>query len=189
MQSLAPQRPFPRELRPAHLPPQCNRRQKSGASPPPSSKARDRASQFFTSLEVTIVLGIGRPAARRRTSASGRVHEVAMVQRSGGRALQRSFRAPGSNTTPSRSSISLRSTSRSSRSISELGRSSRMVVRLGRPCAICTTASGLKAVFEPPTDAKLGPRQEWNRSGRRPNQTAGRYSGSQSSHLLYIGGR
>src|SRR6266404_3118030 len=93
-----------------------------------------------------MVLGMGRPAARKRTSASGRVHEVAMVQRCGGR-MSRSCRAPGSRTTPSRSSISIRSTSRSSRSIScgsAFGSSSRIVVRLGRPCAMWTTVSGSK---------------------------------------------
>jgi len=85
-----------------------------------------------TSLHVTIFPGIFSPAARRRTSASGRVHDVTIVQRSGGSARNNSC-APGKGTTPSMSSISARSTIRFSRSTFTCGSSSRMVAMLGRP--------------------------------------------------------
>src|ERR1019366_713435 len=41
---------------------------------------------------------------------------------------------------------------------------------------------------QPPTDATPARPQEWNRSARRPSQTAGHCSGLRSFHLIYIAG-
>ena len=119
-------------------------RQSPGANPSRAAAFKYGSGSgfpIFTSLPVIIELGIGKPAARRRTVAKGRVPEVAIVHRSFGSVCS-NCSEPSSGTTPSKSSISRRSTSRSSQSISEFGNRSLIVARLGRPCAIFTTFSG-----------------------------------------------
>ena len=74
-----------------------------------------------TSLLVSRNCGKGSPAARMLVSASRRVHEVTIAQRSSGSVSSNSL-APGSGTTPSRSSTSRRSTSRFSASWSASGK-------------------------------------------------------------------
>src|SRR5271167_2002558 len=92
------------------------------------------------SLDVTKTSGRGNPLVFNRTSASRREHDVTIVHRPRGSAVNNSS-APGSGTTPSRSVTSSRSISWFSATGSTFGRYSRTVVMLGRPCARCTTSA------------------------------------------------
>src|SRR5437764_5333026 len=116
--------------------------------------------------------GSGRFTYRMRASASSRVAEVTTVQWPGGIAASNSA-APSMARTPSRSSISRRSTFRFSLGASRVGATRRMVSMERRPWAHRTTKSGSSPCsFAQPRQTRSTAGVESTRTPSRSNSTA-----------------